>query len=286
MQRINEIRKAFDKAAEDYETRAVIQNEIGERLFERLEYIKIAPKTILDLGSGSGRFSQLLQKRYPKATLVSLDLSPQMLLHSRKKQGWLSKWPLVCANMNALPFANGSFDLVFSNQAVHWSEDLPQLLEEIMRVMNIGGCLLLSTLGPDTFKEMRDVFSQIDNYSHTNTFLDMHDLGDIMLKAKCLDPVIDMEMLSVHYSTISDLLHSIKAQGVRNIHPQRKPGLSGKAFIEQFTSLYQKNHALDDKYPLQYEVIYAHAWRGAQRLDQGVQETMIPISSLRKKKMP
>ena len=277
-----EICKAFNKHAADYEKAAKVQQEIGERLFERLDYLKIAPRYVLDLGCGTGIFTSMLKKRYPQALIVGLDLAQAMLIQSKKKQGWLRKWPLVNGDMTTLPFADGVFDLVFANQVIHWSQPLSTVISEINRVMTVNGCLMFSTLGPDTFKELKQAWASADNYAHINEFMDMHDIGDCLLAEHFLDPVVDMEMLTVHYSTLKRLLQSLKAQGVRNINQDRNEGLTGKYSWQTFETAYQALSTAEGKYPLTYEVVYGHAWKGEQRrLGKGT-ETLIPISQIRR----
>src|SRR3989338_1880250 len=193
MNPLQEIHQAFDGSAKTYEQAAVIQKEIGQRLFERLDYIKLQPRRILDLGCGSGYFSAQLKKKYPKAQLVSLDLSLTMLAANRQHQGWFKHWDLLAADMNFLPFAEQSFDLIFANQVIHWSMDFPSLWRELNRVTTLEGCFMFSTLGPDTFQELRQAWSGVDDYAHTNQFADMHDIGDWLVQAQWLDPVVDME---------------------------------------------------------------------------------------------
>ncbi len=278
-----EICKTFNRHATQYEQAAKIQHEIGERLFERLHYLKIKPRYILDLGCGPGTFSQRLKKHYPQAHIVGFDLACAMLKQAKTKQGWLKKWALVAGDMTGMPFATGTFDLVFANQVIHWSQPLSGVMSELNRVMNPGGCLMFSTLGPDTFCELRQAWSKIDNYAHTNEFIDMHDVGDALLAEHFLDPVMDMEILTAHYSTLAQLLEALKAQGVRNINSRRNPGLTGK----QSWQVFEKNFAAflteQSKFPLTYEVVYGHAWKGEQRRMGKGTETLIPITQL---KMP
>ena len=278
----NEICKAFNDHAVQYEQAAVIQHEIGERLFERLDYLKIKPRYILDLGCGPGYFSRRLKKYYPNAQVVGFDMAYVMLQQARAKQGWRKKWFLVNGDMMAMPFADGLFDLVFANQVIHWSPSLAAVMGELNRVMNSQGCLMFSTLGPDTFCELRQAWSAIDNHAHVNDFIDMHDLGDCLLAEHFLDPVVDMERLTAHYSTVPQLLQALKSQGVRNINVGRNPGLTGKrswrAFEQTFATLSTEN----GKFPLTYEVVYGHAWKGEQRRMGKGTETMIPVEQLRK----
>ena len=277
-----EICKAFNDNASRYEQAAIVQYEIGERLFERLQYLKINPRFILDLGCGPGTFSARLKKYYPRAHVVGFDLAFGMLREAKAKQGWLKKWPLVAGNMMAMPFAPGIFDLVFANQVIHWSPTLSGVMSELSRVMNKEGCLMFSTLGPDTFRELRHSSLDSDKHAHANDFVDMHDIGDSLLSEHFLDPVVDMEMLTAHYETVPKLFQALKAQGVRNINPARNPGLTGTQSWRCFERELSAFKTAQGKFPLTYEVLYGHAWKGEQRRVEKGTETMISVAELRK----
>ena len=284
MNSIVEICKAFDAKASVYDDAALVQYEIGTRLFERLDYLKIDPRFILDVGCGTGVFSERLKKRYPKATIVGLDVSFNMLKGAKERHTWRNKWPLIGADMQHIPFAEGTFDLIFANQVIHWSTEIPAVVRELSRVLRISGCVMFSTLGPDTFIQIRQAFSNVDPYAHTNSFLDLHDLGDILLSEHWLDPVVDMEMLDVNYPKLSSLLRALKSQGVRNIHFKRLPGLMGRRRWRQFEETYRQLFMTKEgAYPLTYEVIYGHAWKGASRRTSLGIETMIPIAQIKRK---
>jgi malonyl-CoA O-methyltransferase len=282
---INEIRHAFNQSSFSYDEHAKIQREIGERLFERLDYLKINPRYILDLGSGTGYFALLLKKRYPKGQIIALDLSSAMLIKGKKRQTWTKKWFSVSGDMHKLPLASGIFDLVFSNQAIHWSCSFDGLFAELHRVMNINGCLMFSSLGPDTFSEIKQAWLNVDTYQHTMDFIDMHDIGDILLRKQFLDPVVDMEKISVHYPSLRNLMDALKSQGVRNMNKSRNPGLTGKSQWQQFCLNYEQLRTSTNKYPLSYEVIYGQGWKGQQVVLEGVQETRIPVEQLIRKRM-
>ncbi len=280
----NEISKAFNKHANEYELAAKVQQEIGERLFERLQYLKISPKRILDLGCGTGAFSRELTLMYPKAQIFGLDLAHAMLLQAKKKHSWRRKWSLVTADMSNMPFATGMFDLVFANQVIHWGNPLARVFRELNRVMNVNGCLMFTTLGPDTFKELKEAWTGVNQYAHVNEFIDMHDIGDCLMGEHFLEPVMDMELLSVHYETLSHLIRALKRQGVKNINPERNQGLTGKIAWQQFEKNYATMQTNKGKYPLTYEVVYGHAWKGEQRKTGSGTETLIPVSQIRKRR--
>lgn len=275
-----EICNAFNAHAADYEQAAKVQIEIGERLFERLHYLKIQPRYVLDLGCGTGVFSHQLKKHYPQAQIIGLDMSFNMLKHAKSKQSWRRKWDLVCSDMVALPFADGLFDMIFANQVIHWAHPLSAVLSELNRVMNPQGCLMFSTLGPDTFIELRQAFAAADSFAHVNDFPDMHDVGDQLLANFFLDPVMDMEILTAHFTSLPKLLHSLKRQG-RNTSAARNPGLTGKQSWRRFEKAMAALCTPEGKYPLTYEVVYGHAWKGAQRRTEKGVETSISVAQLK-----
>ncbi|KTD63019.1 biotin synthase BioC [Legionella santicrucis] len=281
---IYEISKAFNQHATEYEVAAKVQQEIGVRLLERLHYLNMKPQRILDLGCGPGFFSQELARMYPKAQVVGLDLAQIMLFQARKKQSWRRRWSLVAADMQRMPFADGTFDLIFANQVIHWGDSLMHVFRELNRVINTNGCLMFTTLGPDTFQELKAAWFGVNHYAHVNEFVDMHDVGDCLMSEHFLDPVIDMELLAVHYESLPKLLQALKAQGVKNINPKRNQGLTGKTAWQLFKQNYATMQTGNGKYPLTYEVVYGHAWKGEQRKTEFGIETRIPVSQLLKHK--
>jgi malonyl-CoA O-methyltransferase len=272
-----EISKAFNKHAKEYEVASKVQQEIGRRMFDRLEFLKISPKYILDLGCGIGSFSLLLKKKFPKATVIGLDLAHAMLLQAKQKQGFRRRWPLVNADMLQMPFPTGLFDLVFANQVIHWGNPLPGVFRELNRVMNGNACLMFSTLGPDTFQELKQAWSGVNSFAHANAFADMHDVGDFLMSEHFVEPVVDMEVLTLHYNGLQQLVRSLKAQGVKNINPERNQGLTGKYAWSQFETNYAAMQTEQGKYPLTYEVIYGHAWKGVNRQIERGTETRISV---------
>ncbi len=251
------IKQHFNRAADIYDQFAVMQCEIGQRLFERLDFFKINPKVILDLGSGTGYFSALLQQKYPDALIVSLDLSENMLKFSKKNNKANIQ---VCANALTIPLAAQSVDLVFSNLVLHWCEPLTEIFNELKRILTKEGLLLFSMAGPDTFKELNQSFKVIDNAKHVHDFIDMHDIGDMLLHAHFVDPVMDMEMLTLHYSTFQKLVTELHALGISNCHQQRKRGLMTPRQFQRVQKQYESLRDQDETLPLSYEIVYGHAW--------------------------
>ncbi len=263
------VRASFDKAAGSYDAAAVLQREVAMRMAERLDYIKIKPAVILDAGSGTGDGSAELRRRYPEARVIELDLAPGMLARSRDKQSegrgllgrWFGKQPSqVCGDIEALPLADGSVDMIWSNLAIQWVNIPDGVFAEFRRVLKPEGMLLFSTLGPDTLSELRQAFQAVDGATHVNQFIDMHDLGDALLQSRFAEPVMDMEKIVMTYSSVRDVMRDLKGIGAHNATAGRPRGLMGRHAFSAIEAGYEKFRR-DGKLPASYEVVYGHAWR-------------------------
>jgi malonyl-CoA O-methyltransferase len=260
-------RRAFERAAGTYDDAAVLQREVGRRLFEHLDPIVIEPRRIVDLGCGTGGLFEPIGKRYPKAELIGVDFSKAMLARARGRTGWLRRAfrsgvpRLICADAERLPLAHGSVDLVFSNLALPWSR--PEgAFAEAARVLPAGGLLMFSTLGPDTLKELRASFGE--GAAHVHAFVDMHDLGDALVHAGFADPVMEMEVITLEYSRVDDLARDLKATGAHNTLAARARGLTTPRRWKAMADRYEA-HRREDALPATFEIVYGHAWKTAPR---------------------
>lgn len=259
------VRQAFDRAADDYDQFAVLQNEVCSRLLEKLEVVKIKPEWILDAGTGTGKAIPALFARYKKAQLVALDLSENMLDKSARHGGMLRSPHLVCADVECLPFSDDTFDLIFSSLSLQWCNDLNAALLEAKRVLKPGGLFVFTTFGPDTLKELRHSWNQVDDANHVNRFIDMHDIGDALLQDGFAEPVMEAEMLTVTYDSVDEIMHDLKAIGASvtagvSKQGQSGRGLSGKSVLQTVRQAYE-GFRQQGLLPASYEIIYGHAWK-------------------------
>lgn len=263
------MRAAFDKAAASYDAAAVLQLEVARRLVERTELVKMTPVRILDLGSGTGFISQLLAERYAKAKITAVDLALNMLKQARSKttfkQRWNKKFNYVNAEVENLPFADNSVDLIISGLTLQWCQDLETVFKEFRRVLAPGGLLLFSSFGPDTLKELRASWAEVDELPHVNTFMDMHEVGDIMLRSGFADPVMDMEMLTVTYNDVKTVMQDLKQIGAHNVMQGRSHNMTGKSKLQKMMQAYEQFRT-DGVLPVSHEIIYGHAWAGEEQI--------------------
>ena len=254
------VKKSFNRAAKSYDHSAILQEEVLNRLLQRLQYIRHQPETMIDLGCGTGRSFAGLQKAYPGAKLYAGDIADAMLQQARERFRFWSKKRLVNADMEQLPFADDSFDLVFSSLALQWSNDLRATLAGFARVLKPGGLLMFSSFGPGTLNELHDSWLALDARPHVQQFVDMHDVGDAMMAAGFSQPVVDAETIRLEYGEFRGLLDDLKNIGASNADNNRRRGLMTPARLRQLEASYREHGFENGKFIASYEVVYGHGW--------------------------
>lgn len=284
------IRESFDRAAAGYDDVALLQQTVAQRLLERLDLIKLQPQRILDVGAGTGQLALQLTRRYKNCEVIALDLAPAMLTLARQRLGILDRWfgkqRFICADADHLPLADNSVDMIISNFAIQWCSDLDQTFGEFQRVLKPNGLLLFTTFGPDTLKELRQAWRSVDDNIHVNSFIDMHDIGDAMIRSRLADPVMDTERLTLTYQDGMAVMRDLKAMGAHNVTAGRSHALTGKQKLKQMLDAYEKYRNGNGLLPATYEVVYGHAWGTETRKPQQQQESgvvRIPLTELRRR---
>ncbi|HHJ12761.1 MAG TPA: malonyl-[acyl-carrier protein] O-methyltransferase BioC [Gammaproteobacteria bacterium] len=254
------VRRSFERAAASYDAAAVLQREVCSRLLERLDLIRFRPGRVLDLGCGTGQALDDLLRRYPRAQVLGLDLAPAMLERARRRGRWRRRPQAVCADAERLPFADASFDLVFSSLMIQWCVDPAGLFAEMRRVLRPGGLFLFSGFGPDTLRELRQAWRAVDSHVHVNHFPDLHTLGDALLAAGFADPVMDVERITLTYSDIHGLMRDLKQIGAHNVTRGRPRGLTGRARLRRLEQAYE-DFRREGVLPATWEVLNGLAWQ-------------------------
>ena len=291
-----EVSRSFGRAAADYDAHAVLQREVTARLAERLALFKFAPQRILDVGCGTGQGLGQLRQVYPDALFTALDIALPMLQTARQKIAPVSLLgklldhlaPLdklfervapravrppqfICADMERLPCKTSSQSMLWSSLALQWAGDTEACLREWHRVLQPGGLVVFATFGPDTLKELRQSFSSVDGGEHVSRFTDLHDIGDMLVHAGFQHPVMEMEIITLTYADLKNLMHDLKGIGAHNAAATRPRGMMGKAAWQKLQAAYEQFRH-NGKLPATYEVIYGHAWVGDKtRLEDGRQ---------------
>lgn len=273
--------------------------EIGQRMLDRLAYIKLQPDTVVDAGCGTGAALAGLRARYPNMHYIGLDASARFVDTARsayegsRMPRWLrsvmpgrvaaSQVEFRQADLANTGLAAESTDIVWSNLALHWHPEPHRVFDEWHRIVRVDGLVMFSCFGPATLREVRAALDIAGLQTATLPLVDMHDLGDLLLESGFLDPVMDQETLTLTYDDPQTLLTDIRALG-GNPHPERRKGLAGKAFRERLMAGLEAQRTPAGHIPLTLEVAYGHAWRGA--IQRRGNETRISVSSIKRAPRP
>lgn len=279
MLNLTHIRRRFERAASTFDDADFVHAATRDGLLSRLQPLLIEASTVVDLGSATGAAHRPLRKRFPKARIIAVDVAIDMLRMARKRKSWLAKTAYVQADATALPFADASVDVIFSNQLLPWIADLGALFQEVARVLRKGGVFAFASLGPDSLLEIRRAWAQVDDGAHVSGFPDMHILGDGLVNAGLSDPVLDVDRLAVSYGSSDSLLADLSAAGARNALLERSAALTGKGHFRSMIAALEAQ-AVDGKITLDLEVVYGHCWGAGPKMDPAnyrIDAARIPI---------
>jgi len=254
----DQVRISFAKAATSYNDAAVVQKEILIRLLDKLKALQQDQvDVLLDVGSGTGLASELLREHYGNNSYYAIDFALPMLAWA-KNENKVNYQYAVCGEVESLPFQDNSLDIIFSASTLQWCNDVGAAFQESCRVLKDQGLLLFSSFGPDTLKELRYCFAQVDDHPHVSSFIDMQSLGDGLLASGFESPVMESEIITVEYSDPMHLLKDLQDTGATNHLEQRARGLMTRKRLNEVVQEYKKLVLPNGKYPASYEVLYGH----------------------------
>ncbi|MGF6540180.1 methyltransferase domain-containing protein [Paraburkholderia youngii] len=282
------LRRIFDRRAATFDEVAFLPREIAQRMRERLDYIKVAPSSVLDAGCGAGEDIPALRARFPEAPVFGADLSHGMLRRALRHDAGDTSWRrflpaslgkalgargprFAQADFSALPFTAGAFEFIWSNLALHWHSRPDLVFPEWQRVLKVNGLLMFSTLGPDTLKEFRGAYAEIEaahgvaSRKHVIDFVDMHDLGDMLVEAGFEIPVMDQETLTITYKSPESLLADVRRWGAYPFERDAHDGALARRLHKALLAALEARRRADGTIALTFEVIYGHAWKAVPR---------------------
>lgn len=263
------LRRARERAAPSYDRSAVVPAEVGRRMLERLDLVRVPEGPILDAGCATGVVTRLIARRLPRTPIIAMDTAATLVGRARagtsvlgrlvsRWQGGAAGW--IAGDLEALPIRPRSMALVWSNLVLQWQADPAAAFAEMHRALKPGGLLMFSTLGPDTLKELRNAAARIGDGPNVPRFPDMHDLGDLLVHAGFADPVMDMELITLTFADPEALLRDLKEQGSIDTLAATDRGLKGRrAHARLLGALEAERHA--GRIPATFEVVYGHAWK-------------------------
>ena len=257
------IAESFSRAAKTYDAFAFLQKEVASRTFERLSYMNVKPKKILDAGCGTGLCSRQLRDDFSRAKICAVDLAPGMIELAKTDQKTFKKIDYQVADIDSLPYEDNTFDIVFSSLTIQWVPNLGKTFSELNRVLKPGGLIIFSTLGPDTLYELKESWQSVDAKTHVNEFIDMHIVGDAVFNSNFENVVMDRDVITLTYQTMKGLMKDLKSIGAHNINDDRPKGMMGKTQYKKLENAYERFRK-DGVLPATYEVIYGHAWKKSE----------------------
>ncbi len=259
-----DVRRRFDHAAGSFAGADFVHRHTAAGLLERLAPMTFTVERVLDAGSAAGAASRALARTWRKSRVISLDFSLPMLRQARASRSRFARISELQADAAQLPLADGSIDLVFANMLLPWSIDPAGFLGEVRRVLRKEGVFAFSTLGPDSLREVREAWAEVDADEHVNAFPDMHDVGDLVVRAGLRDPVVDVDYLTVAYRSTAALFKDLTAAGARNCLAGRRRTLTGKQRFARMRAALERGFA-GDGLPLRLELVYGHAFGSGAR---------------------
>lgn len=272
---------AFDRAAEHYDATAQLQRSVRTELLGRLEYFRLAPATVLDLGAGTGAATVELRRRFRRARVMALDIAPGMLRAAGRRQWPWRRFARICADAHALPLRTASVDLIFSNLMLQWSDRPDLVFGECARVLRPGGLLLFSSFGPDTLAELRDAWAAVDQAPRVSVFADMPDLAAALQHAHFSEPVLDADRLVRHYSDVRALMTELRRIGARNAATTRTRGLTSPRTLARMIEHYERRRQ-PQGIPATWEILYGTGF-AAGTPGTAAGESVVPVANVRRR---
>jgi malonyl-CoA O-methyltransferase len=275
-------RRNADRASATYDAAAVLQARLRQQMIERLEWIAFTPEVVVDLGCGTGHAARALGVRWPQSRVIAIDSAPAMLAEAARQDG-SGRCEYLGADALALPLPDASVDLVFSNVLLPWCDDPDAVFADVARVLRPRGLFTFSTFGPDTLIELREAWRAADDATHVIPFTDMHDIGDGLVRAGLVEPVLDVCRYTLTYPDVRSLMRDLKAIGAQNATAGRPRGLTGRGRLRAVEQAYE-NHREDGVLPATYEVIFGQAWGSTRQ--PGAEpdgEFAFPVGSIRRR---
>jgi malonyl-CoA O-methyltransferase len=259
------LHRQFTRAAAKYDSASLLQQKIADELIDRIELVSPDPDTLLDLGSGTGYLGRRANEKFPALSVIAIDWVAAMANETSSAEPGTRT---VIAAAEKLALGSETVPLVLSNLLLHWC-DVGAVFLEVARVLEIGGTFLFSTFGPDTLKELRAAWAEVDDYPHVHEFIDMHDMGDALVAAGFSEPVLDTDRVSVTYKDVSQLVNELRCVGGANARLDRRRTCTGKERYRRFADAYEA-FRVEGRLASTWEVIYGLATKDRATADQSI----------------
>jgi len=249
------VQASFANASESYDGMAVLQRKVG---LELINYVSSNEQVTnaLDLGCGTGFFTQLIAEKRIHADVFALDMALPMLKKTKQRK-LCEKMPLICADAEKLPLQSDCMTLVSSNLALQWCHNLDQLFSGVYRVLQYEGEFVFSTFGVGALKELKAAWSEVDDYSHVNEFCTLDMIEQSLKKSGFNDIKIEIAIYHSEYTHVLELMRELKGIGAHNVSSTRQKTLTSKGGMQSMFRAYPKNE--NGTISASFEIMYVKA---------------------------
>ncbi len=251
----HQISRSFGQAASTYEAAAQLQMHTGAQLLKKLTKLSSPMDYILDIGAGTGYFTQQIAARFPKAQVIGIDIAMGMM-HFAAQHHSGKRLSYICADADALPFSTASVDCIYSNLMLQWSSHLPGTLTALKRILQPNGYLGFATLVSGTLFELKAAWGKVDHYPHVHPFPTPESITQMLIHSGYQIHQVQQETVQLTYTNLKDLLLNLKALGAHNLQKNRSKGLSGKKKFKRLAEVYEKFCNDQQRLPATYKVLY------------------------------
>lgn len=256
-----------------------LHREVARRMAERLAIVKLQPTTVLDWWSFVGGGADALANAYPKARRIAVEPDEVLQRLGRSKPGWWSRRSRRHDRVGESDVRAGEAGLVWANMMLHAVRDPLRLMTRWQAALGGDGFLMFSCLGPDSLKELRQLYAARSWPAPHADFVDMHDLGDMLLRAGFAAPVMDQEQITLDWCSPAALLDELRGLGA-NVSPRRFRALRTPRWRLALQEAVDSRAGPDGRARLTFEIVYGHAFKAAPRATASA-ITTVPLDEMR-----
>jgi len=261
-----------------------LHEEVARRMEQRLQWIARTPASWVHWAplQGGRQVHEQLVRRYPQAQCFVQEGSVTQAQSARQQlqQAWWkpARWLGPGTQFEPPPQA---VQMLWANMELHMDADPEALIQRWHGALAVDGFLMFSCLGPDTLRELHALYAELGWPAPSHAFTDMHDWGDMLVHAGFAEPIMDMERITLSYSSADKLLEELRGLG-RNLHTDRFPALRGRRWRSTLCAALERAlRKPDGRLELTFEVVYGHAFKPHPKLT--IQsETRVPLDEMRR----
>ncbi len=250
------VKQSFSHAASHYDEIAVLQKKVGLDLLNRFDVDY--SKRFLDLGCGTGFLTQELIQKGGAQEIIAVDLALSMLKVARGKREQLASVQYICGDAGNLPLINNTIDIIISNLALQWCQDLAQVFNGFNQVLKQRGALMFSTFGPATLQELKSSWQKVDDYEHVNRFYTVEEMRVFLQQSGFTHIDIATKQYELKYPTVLALMKELKGIGAHNVLSGRKRKLTSKGEMQRMIDEYE-SYRVNGLIPATYDIIFVSA---------------------------